>query len=327
MTIVPFDDASRIADEFIALIDSLGVSPAPSGKLEDELLSPLALLEFWRKPTLIDDPADQARILLAAAGVHDFAAKVLSARGLPEFSELVPHLKLFAEGKIKTSLTQNTVNDPSDDTSRKLSELYAACLAIHCGDGVRLDHPVHSKGDNPDVMLNYLGRRWALAIKTPSSRQGQSLFKNISDAARQIERCAADKGLVVINAKNLIDHAALWQPDRPFATVEDAIETLKADLLRSVEAPDETVDEGVRRAAEEWDAAFSGGKAVLPVLFVAQSVTAVRTASGISVPVPLKMLLCSSYDRPSDPDGEELAQCLNHWMQTLLRGVPPPNPQ
>jgi hypothetical protein len=49
--------------------------------------------------------------------------------------------------------------------SRKLVELYVACLAIHCGHNVELDHPVSSKGDNPDIMLDYGAFRWEIAIK------------------------------------------------------------------------------------------------------------------------------------------------------------------
>jgi hypothetical protein len=36
---------------------------------------------------------------------------------------------------------------------------------------IALDHPVNSMGDNPDVMLDFRGQRWALALKTMRSRK------------------------------------------------------------------------------------------------------------------------------------------------------------
>ena len=54
-------------------------------------------------------------------------------------------------------------------------------------------------------------RCWALAIKTISSRSGQTIFERIADGAEQIDRkaCIADIGIVIINAKSAIDHEAL----------------------------------------------------------------------------------------------------------------------
>ncbi|MEN6542177.1 hypothetical protein [Parvibaculum sp.] len=38
-----------------------------------------------------------------------------------------------------------------------MTELYVACLAMTFGSNIALDHPVNSKGDNPDVMLDFRG--------------------------------------------------------------------------------------------------------------------------------------------------------------------------
>ncbi|MEK7428820.1 MAG: hypothetical protein V4514_14340 [Pseudomonadota bacterium] len=45
----------------------------------------------------------------------------------------------------------------TDDAANKVTELYVACLAMTFGSNIALDHPVNSKGDNPDVMLDFRG--------------------------------------------------------------------------------------------------------------------------------------------------------------------------
>lgn len=58
-------------------------------------------------------------------------------------------------------------------------------------------------------MMPSEGKKWAPAVKTISSKQGQSVYTNIAAAAEQIERSSAAAGLVVINAKN-IPHDDIW---------------------------------------------------------------------------------------------------------------------
>ena len=43
-------------------------------------------------------------------------------------------------------------------------------------------------------------------------------------------------------------------------------------------------------------------------------------------PTPLKAMVAFAADRKPDDTGTELACCLNHWMQTILRGEPGPPP-
>ena len=48
------------------------------------------------------------------------------------------------------------------------------------------------------------------------------------NAADQIERSAADHGLIVINTKNVLDHAALW--DAKFENEEQAVQAMTAQV-------------------------------------------------------------------------------------------------
>jgi hypothetical protein len=262
------------------------------------------LIEIWKNPTLVQGIANESQIIQNAAGIHDFAAKLLSARTTPEFPQFDDHLNLIATGKLRTTLSQITKNDPTDDASRKLAELYIACLAVHCGEDIRIDHPTNAKGDNPDILLSYGGNPWALAIKTPSwPGQGQTLFENIEKAAEQIERSTADRGIVVLNVKNIIDHQKLW--DGQFSTLEQAKDALKDEIAKVCDAADRD------RPAEDWDGVFAGKKTVLPVLLMGQSVVLLPTAASDRTPTPLKMMVACGFDRPLDHEGVETCSVLD----------------
>jgi hypothetical protein len=225
---------------------------------------------------------------------------------------------LISTGKLRTTLSQITENDLIDDAARKLVELYVACLAVHCGEDIRIDHPTKAKGDNPDILLSYLDKKWGLAIKTPSSAHGQTLFENIKKAGKQIERSAAHKGLVVLNLKNIIDHQALW--NNSYNTLHEATLALTAEIEKVCENANQD------RPVADWDGVFASKKTVLPILLMAQSVVLLPTAASQTTPTPLKIMVACGFDRPADQEGIQLAHCLTHWMQIILRGEPGPPP-
>ena len=321
MSFVSYQHAKEIGDRFIAMLSARGTSPPAKSAAETEMLSLMDLLDIWRNPEHIKQMQDNGSVIRQAAGIHDLAAKVLSAERLPDFSSFEAHLKMLAEAQAFTTISQNNVADSRDDISRKMAELYVGCLAIHCGSQVLLDDPKGAKGDNPDVMLTYDAQRWSLGIRTlVSARHGQTIFDNIERASQQIDASTAQRGLVVINAKNVIDHDRLWAPPRPFADENEAIEVLRTELRRIAELADQN------RPSSDWDRVFSG-MAVPPVLFIGQSVAYLTIGGGaLRAPTPLKALVAFAADRKPDEKGTELACCLNHWMQTILRGDPGPSP-
>jgi hypothetical protein len=329
MAYVPFATAHEVGERFLALLHKHGIDPPAGSSLDDELLSLTQLIEVMKSPTRATGP-NEAAILRAAAGVHDLAAKVLSVETIPEFPGFIGHLRLIAEQKVPAaSLGQNASSGPYDHTARKMAELYLACLAAHAGTDVNVDHPTNAKGDNPDVIFTveevYVAkkaRRWALAIKTISSRQGQTIFDRIKEGAEQIDsvRCQADVGMVIINAKSALDHDALWNPAVHFRDLQAAIHALGdqlEDLINSAAA---------QRHKSEWDGLFKG-KVVRPVLFMGQSLVKLPTAASSQTPTPLKMFKLYDAQGTSDPVGMELAALMNDCMQTILRGIPGSNGQ
>jgi hypothetical protein len=204
-----------------------------------------------------------------------------------------------------------------------MAELYLGCLAAHAGTDVDLDHPTNAKGDNPDVIFTYPkgipgeAKRWALAIKTTSSRQGQTIFDRIKEGAEQIDsvRCQADVGMVVINAKSALDHDALWNPTIPFPDLQAAINALRAQI----EALETNVAD--QRPQSEWDDVFKG-KVVRPIIFTGQSLVKLPTAAHAQTPTPLKMLKLYDAQGSRDPVAVGIAGSMNHFMQTVLEGIP-----
>lgn len=316
VVISTFPEAAQVTDRLIDLLAQHGVTPPVASRVEGELLSPLEVMERARTTR----PQDISIELLAAAGgMYDLAAKLLSIAGEPEFATFTPHLKLFAKPALYTSSIQSKAGDPRDDAGRKLAELYVGALAVHFAHNVALDHPEASKGDNPDVMFTTEDNsgtkiRWAVAIKSIASRSGQTIFENVLKASKQInaETCPAERGIVFIAARGSIDHASLWAT--PFPTVDSAIAALRAELRGLAALADED------RAEEDWHEAFSGKTSPL-FLLSGQAVVQVVTEAG-PVPTILKMVLEHNPLGRSDANALQVAVNLNHFMQTVVKGIP-----
>ncbi len=322
MSLVSFQAADDIGDRFLSLLQRNGIQPPCGSNLEDELLSLTLLVAVMKDPSLATGP-HRVDILRSAASLHDLAAKVLAVEPLPEFPTFLPHLNLIGEAKVRAaSLAQNAVSGPYDDTARKVAELYVGSLAAHVGTDVALDSPTNAKGDNPDVMFTLQesdqtkpSQRWALAIKTIASKQGQTIFERIMEGAGQIDapRCGACRGMVIINAKSALDHDALWNAE--FVDLPNAIDALDGQLQA-------LIDQAARdRPQNEWDALFQR-KVVRPVLFMGQTLVRLPTPAGSYTPTALKMLKAYDAFGPLDPVGAGLARHMNHWMQTILLGIP-----
>jgi hypothetical protein len=320
MTLVQFQYAESVGDRFMNLLLQKGIQPPVGSDLENELLSLTQLVEVMKNPSLASR-ADQKDILRSAGALHDLAAKVLSVENLPDFATFLPHLQLIGSKKVSVaSLAQNVASGPDDDTARKFAELYVGCLAAHVGTDVVLDSPTNAKGDNPDVMFTHqesdlVKRRWAFAIKTISSRQGQTIFERIQEGAGQIDdkKCAADRGMVIINAKSALEHDVLWSAT--FGDLNNAIKALDGQLQM-------LIDEAAKdRPQNEWDELFQH-RVVRPVLFMGQSLVRIPTPAGKDAPTALKMLKAYGANGPVDPGCLGMALAMNHFMQVIVRGIP-----
>ncbi|WP_271611645.1 hypothetical protein, partial [Bradyrhizobium sp. CCBAU 21362] len=63
-------------------------------------------------------------------------------------------------------------------------ELYMACFAMTFGFAIALDHPVRSKGDNPDVMLNVRGELLGSGAEDVTQPQSQDDLRQHQEGHR-----------------------------------------------------------------------------------------------------------------------------------------------
>ncbi|HOZ05337.1 MAG TPA: hypothetical protein PLS60_08105, partial [Arenimonas sp.] len=188
------------------------------------------------------------------------------------------------------------------------------------GHKVELDDPVRSKGNNPDVMFEIEAEdqptsRWALAIKTVSTTSGQTLFENIQKAAKQIdaEACPADRGIVVINLKNSIQHKLLW--DITYTSLEEADAALRTRMRALIDSSE------TDRLLSDWEAVFAKRTSPL-VFFYCQAVVRLRPPGGQDVAMILKVAEVFNPLGREDDMAKHIAYYLNHFMQVILDGVP-----
>lgn len=317
MTYTSFLGANEIVDRFINLLSTHGISPPTGQGIEAELLSVTELLDVVRSPS---DSTARPDLLAVAGGMFDLAAKLLAIETQPEFKEFIPHLKLFASKEKWASSVQTTPGSPIDDVHRKLNELYLGSLAVHIGSEVELDHPDASRGDNPDVMFTFEldahpPKRWTFAIKTVSSRSGQTIFERIAEASRQINApsCPAQRGIVVINTQGSLNHSKYW--DTHFPDEEDAKAALRAEIRSLIAKANDNRD------VSEWNQVISG-KTSPVILYFGHIATHVPTPAAKSTPTVIKMAM---FDQPTlQQDAEALAivDGINRFMQRIQKGIP-----
>ncbi|MGK4233173.1 hypothetical protein ACK2MR_18775 [Providencia hangzhouensis] len=323
MSIISFENADNIASRFLYLLSKHNITPPHNSALESELLSLTQLLDIYRCPDLVNEYDNSEDVLRNAAGIYDLAAKVLAIETLPEFEMFLPHLRLISEKKIKiASIRQNSSGNIQDDTARKFAELYIGCLAIHFGTNIDIDSPTSSNGCNPDVMFTTQFENtdkppitWALAIKTISTQNGQTIFERIKEATEQINhpRCNADKGLVIINVKDALDHHSLW--NEKFQNEEDGCLSLKGKIENLIKKANEN------RPLDEWKEIFKG-KAVCPILFMGQSLIKIPTITSENTPTIIRMFVEYNAEQSCDDEGITVANYLNHYMQSINLGIP-----
>lgn len=281
------------------------------------------------------DPKDPEIIkrYVAGAGLHDLAAKVVTVwDNLPNARPSIEaHLRLLASACYTGQNGANARWDRKDGVAReqgsadKVIELYWGCLCLLAGMTVELDDPFTSSGgSNPDVIGTAKdGTRWAFAIKTLAEvpapeTAAKNLRANIEKACQQIDRADCDKGMVVINLKNVLDHPLLRASgDYPnWMAANRAIQAQIGQILTpfyDVEAP-------------ELEPIFSTKTKVAPVAaLVAHTTVLVHAPTGRRTFTEMKTMLGMPFPTSEKPGigtyGREaiaLATDLNDLVQKIL---------
>jgi hypothetical protein len=183
----------------------------PAGSpLERLALSLVQLNEDFFRQAYADTTADRRPLCAKAIGIDDLARRILSVADHPEFSKLLPHLRLLMRDN--TGIVQNFFSHQGDATSNKALELYLGLLALRAGGrDLEMDAPDHSSGgNNPDVTFGLSSRRWGLAAKTMHTDNPKTYGDSVEKGVQQIERARVDVGVVVVNFKNILALDELW---------------------------------------------------------------------------------------------------------------------
>lgn len=202
-----FKHAEEIVTRFERILASYGIEINPGSELE-AICAEIQDLEAKRAGRSPIPPGDTRLDMARAMGVLHLAEYVVAIHEQGRRLDImVPHMRL-----LNSSVVAQNVRRIGDENANKLFELLLGLVCTGFATEIALDHPEHSKGDNPDIMFRYDGIKWALACKVPNGDSTISAFDNIKSAVEQIDRSNADRGIVVLNARNWINHDAVWKP-------------------------------------------------------------------------------------------------------------------
>jgi len=302
-----FYEGQDLVLAFEKLLLKNGINVRNDSDLESKYLSVFDVLFHFENREKLDSEGDYRSLFRDFSALYDLSLKVLCVQTHGDFNQLLPHLKKLNG----CSVAQNSNSKITDQEANKIIELYLASLCMRFCKSISLDHPVSSKGDNPDVIAEIDGNNWGFGCKTIHSKNSQTIFENLEKAIDQIEKSKSSIGIPVINLKNVINHDATWPIGRVFPNINKPLLYLRSDI--DVIQKSLINDIGV----DELRNLFAGKKSLPGVLFIAQSATSVflmetmsPTATRLNV-----MRLFQIDEQKFTVDDIRVFQKLNHYMQ------------
>lgn len=330
----PLDMVWRVQD-FAADVNCLrtllarfGIPVAATSSLaraEADLAEMVACFEGRQiRDTAIDHrPAWRRAISLA-----DVAKKILAVADHKDFAQLIPHFPLLL-GDNEISLFSKTERTNADNN--KLFELHIGASLMKFMSDCELEDPESGKASrNPDFIGHWRGKRWGFACKALHSDNPKAAIDRIEEGVAQIKKSGVDRGLVILNAKNLIPHDLIWPAEfadgswsyRAYASMEDVNHAFIAEFRgyaaailakASGDDPENTAEAQLAAAKNGRNvmlSLFSGTTALpwMPVVWL--TVVASQTPTpGMLAPAIIRFL--SAFSLPQEPvDAETNDLCL-----------------
>lgn len=202
-----FDEASKLNDEFERLLRAHDVEIKKGSLLEMVALAVEEVLSKYHAPDSRNPETDIRELFRQATGATGLAHRIVRVANHKDFGQLVKHLKLLEA----TMPNQNLRTPITDGDNNKVFELLIASAAMVHGTEIELDDPNESTGRNPDIMATIQGIRWAFACKAAHTKNGKTIKESIEKGVQQIDRSDAQKGIVIVNVKNIVDHEEFWK--------------------------------------------------------------------------------------------------------------------
>ncbi|MGY3233314.1 hypothetical protein ACVMAJ_000204 [Bradyrhizobium sp. USDA 4448] len=309
---ITLESASALVDQFEQLLAERSISVPKNQQTGADMLPLWRLLQAIRGGALQSSSQADRDLYAAALATHDLAAKVIEVRDRPQFSKLLPHLRILADGAVH--LTQDP--PPQADGYNKLIELYWACLCIAEGLEIELDDPESADGSNPDIITNIPSSQTkrGYAFKTVRSQYTQSLLDHLKKGIDQIERSASTEGIVAFHLTPRMQLQALW-PTTPFA---DWRVPAGIVIAACKDMFDSLIGDNGQAAIDDL---FRGKKAASSVLCVVFApALAISPATSLATVMPLKVATIISLGDQKPMTAEFLAEIamMNHQMQTVV---------
>ncbi len=312
MSMRTYSEWEKLVWELEKILKEHGVNVPPKSPFEEAALT-LTEMEYLRQnPGAYDCTKDSREKWRRALSLADLAEKIVLVRDHLDFPQLVPHLRLLGRA---SDLSQFSFTARENQDNNKTFELYLAAMGLHVMTGCMVDNPEQSKGDNPDIMGHFNGKLWALACKAMHSVNPKAFMDRVEEGVKQIQRSAAERGIVVVNMKNTVNHDALWPavvqngeyyhlsfPDLDAAhqPITEEFKKLQARLFSLL---------GDERAF--YRHLFLGKRASPHILLVYSTVTGLQNSAG---PVFTMLKTMKGLYGCIDHDTEDLANRLNNCL-------------
>lgn len=202
-----FSEVKKLADDFEAVLRDRQITISHGSELERLCLIPTDIVDKYLRPEIRSSTEDIRPYFREFLGIHDLMVKIVKSSSHTFFSQLIPHLKKLNNSSPLQNLSTSVLNQDNN----KAFELFIATLCLNAStDEISVDHPDASKGDNPDVIAVFEGRKWGFGCKVLHSDNIKTIIGNIEKAVDQIEKSGSEIGMPVISMKNIINHDDFW---------------------------------------------------------------------------------------------------------------------
>lgn len=208
--------------DFENLVREKQQSPAYGSSITTAGNAALEMLDTFKRNVPHDTMHDHRIEWRKAVALGDMLRKVLRAKDHPRFNQLWPHVLLLLGNANIALNVWNPKDGKEGQDANKIFELYMALvLAPLCQDLEVEDPDLTAHGENPDIIAQLDGARWAFACKVMHTDSVETFLGNVRKGVDQIQKSNAEKGIVVISLKNQLPHDEFWLSGRPQTSLAD----------------------------------------------------------------------------------------------------------